>query len=223
MEISTENGNCVIDLTGACAMTTDERDIVREFDDRLLETIVSERARYIAARTSDSELARNARVIDDIINNLRGVPVPRRRRSATHPGIASFDTSYNEARREAKRARDREYQRLRRERLRATRLAVVDEDGGPSSQSNDIDTTRVPSLGESQLVSFIERPSRDDAGRAKIECSVCYVDHRTKPFSSLACGHVFCSDCAIKAVSFKPRCPLCRASAKKTDIRRIFF
>jgi len=43
-----------------------------------------------------------------------------------------------------------------------------------------------------------------------IECSICYDVYYNKNISITPCGHIFCFNCILKAVSYNKECPICR-------------
>ncbi|KAL5511998.1 hypothetical protein ACEPAH_5217 [Sanghuangporus vaninii] len=54
-----------------------------------------------------------------------------------------------------------------------------------------------------------------------IECSLCL--EREDNLSSLACGHIFGTDCIRDILKEDLRCPICREPAALTDLRRVFL
>lgn len=219
----------VIDLTDEACSTpgaTSGRD-----GNWLLEAVAAERARFLAAKRAE---ARTIRAIAEAEDAMRGVgrPVPRPRpiyepedafvAPASAPrrprGRATTDPATLALRREAKRARDREYQRQRRIRMRQERLRIRD--------SEDLmDFEPIPAAEE---VSVAETARADvaeseDGERSGFECPVCFRGTKNVNFCSIACGHVFCSECISKVLATKPCCPKCRATTRPSDVRRLFI
>ncbi|KAL5528892.1 hypothetical protein ACEPAG_4866 [Sanghuangporus baumii] len=54
-----------------------------------------------------------------------------------------------------------------------------------------------------------------------VECSLCL--EREDNLSSLACGHIFGTDCIRDTLKEDLRCPICREPATLTDLRRVFL
>ncbi|KAL0860836.1 hypothetical protein ABMA27_009378 [Loxostege sticticalis] len=48
----------------------------------------------------------------------------------------------------------------------------------------------------------------------KIRCPICFNNLTNEAVSSTRCGHVFCTQCLMKAMSLKRMCPLCRVSLR---------
>ncbi|EJD06243.1 uncharacterized protein FOMMEDRAFT_132581 [Fomitiporia mediterranea MF3/22] len=54
-----------------------------------------------------------------------------------------------------------------------------------------------------------------------LECSLCL--DREDNLSSLACGHIFGTECIREALQDDSHCPLCRNEASIKDLRRVFL
>ena len=148
-----------------------------------------------------------------------------------------------------KRARDREYQRVRRANARAARdLARREEEAAAEMEDfeNYIDAAVFAAAAAAAIEAegvrmrarqaddaiwpvyekepeSPEREEYDDRapGSLAVECAICLGGG--KKWASLACGHVFCEGCVRKALAFRPNCPTCRAPARPSDVRRLFI
>ncbi|KAJ2952579.1 hypothetical protein O0L34_g6902 [Tuta absoluta] len=43
-----------------------------------------------------------------------------------------------------------------------------------------------------------------------IKCPICFENINKERISSTKCGHVFCTECLIRALKRKPNCPICQ-------------
>lgn len=73
---------------------------------------------------------------------------------------------------------------------------------------------------EGDVVSFKKRRLQDEAASIKMECSICLESILQQEVSSLACSHLFCSNCIHQFVARNKFCPICKMPAKLTDLRR---
>lgn len=54
-------------------------------------------------------------------------------------------------------------------------------------------------------------------------CPICFGDLKTRPLSSLLCGHMYCTPCAVETVQCHNRCPECNAPAAIDDLRKTYL
>ncbi|KLO08023.1 hypothetical protein SCHPADRAFT_624224 [Schizopora paradoxa] len=81
----------------------------------------------------------------------------------------------------------------------------------PSASRNDLYEAPLPDTPSD---------SKPSGGRA-FECPVCM--ETKQHLSSVPCGHLFCTACIKSALRADRRCPVCRSSARETDLRRIYL
>ena len=53
-------------------------------------------------------------------------------------------------------------------------------------------------------------------------CNVC-MDAYTKPVVSVACWHVHCEQCWLRALGAKKLCPQCKEIVRPRDLRRVYL
>jgi hypothetical protein len=49
------------------------------------------------------------------------------------------------------------------------------------------------------------------------------MDAYTKPVASVACWHVHCESCWMRALGAKKLCPQCKVIVRAKDLRRIYL
>ena len=53
-------------------------------------------------------------------------------------------------------------------------------------------------------------------------CNVC-MDAYSKPGVSVACWHVHCEQCWLRALGAKKLCPQCKEIVRPRDLRRVYL
>lgn len=61
----------------------------------------------------------------------------------------------------------------------------------------------------------------DNGSTTKASCSLCFSPHCENPCIT-PCGHIFCWDCAIRALREKEECPICRSRAIPSQVIRVY-
>lgn len=62
-----------------------------------------------------------------------------------------------------------------------------------------------------------------DEGAVKLMCSICFENLNNLSVSSLACGHMFCTECITKSIQQKKVCPICNHPATSNELRKTFL
>jgi len=75
-------------------------------------------------------------------------------------------------------------------------------------------------INETSARSTSPENAKSGGGRV-FECPVCMEEQ--SHLSSVPCGHLFCTSCIRAALKADKRCPVCRSSARETDLRRTFL
>ncbi|KAH8110271.1 hypothetical protein DFH11DRAFT_1621728 [Phellopilus nigrolimitatus] len=117
--------------------------------------------------------------------------------------------------------------------LRSTRTRIVPvptpTSPPPPSSSSSLENNSASS-SSSTLADSVPAPSTSAAknlssampgANAGYTCPLCL--DQADDLSSVRCGHVFCTPCINRALDRKRQCPVCRASAKIKDVRKIYL
>lgn len=59
--------------------------------------------------------------------------------------------------------------------------------------------------------------------RFAFECSICMEHLGGDDISTTECGHLYCTACIIKTAKDRGVCPMCQASIKLDDLRRLYL
>lgn len=56
-----------------------------------------------------------------------------------------------------------------------------------------------------------------------LKCLICFESLRSKPVSSITCGHTFCTACITKSLGEKEECPTCKAKTERSSLRTMYL